>query len=158
MLGTFSTMSPGDLAHVIQTALTPVFLLASIATLLNVFSTRLGRVADQVDSLAEKVEQAGQAKASHLVLRLAYLRRRSLLLDAAVVLGTAGGGFIGLSVLALFVGALRDGTAAWILYVCFGIAVLCTITALACFLLEALMAGRGLRIEVADQQREAASK
>lgn len=158
MFGTFGTVAPGDLARIIQTALTPVFLLASIATLLNVFSTRLGRVADQVDALAEKVEQAGQAKAGQLFLRLAYLRRRSLLLDAAVVLATTGGGFIGISVLALFVGALRDVATAWILYACFGIAVLCTIAALGAFLTEALMAGRGVRIEVADQQREAARK
>ncbi|MGH7046423.1 MAG: hypothetical protein ACREE2_08540 [Stellaceae bacterium] len=30
-------------AHIIQLALTPVFLLSGIATLLNVFSTRLAR-------------------------------------------------------------------------------------------------------------------
>src|SRR4051812_512761 len=35
-------------AHIIQAALMPVFLLSGIATLLNVFSTRLARVADQV--------------------------------------------------------------------------------------------------------------
>src|SRR5690242_11924667 len=35
-------------AHVIQVALTPIFLLSGIATLLNVFATRLARVADLV--------------------------------------------------------------------------------------------------------------
>jgi hypothetical protein len=36
-----------DIAHIIQVALTPVFLVSGIATLLNVFSTRLSRVADR---------------------------------------------------------------------------------------------------------------
>ena len=37
----------GSVVHIIQVSLTPVFLLSGIATLLNVFSTRLARVADQ---------------------------------------------------------------------------------------------------------------
>lgn len=39
-------------AHVVQLALTPIFLLSGVAALLNVFSTRLGRISDQVDKLA----------------------------------------------------------------------------------------------------------
>ena len=46
------------IAHVIQIALTPVFLFSGIATLLNVLSTRLGRVADRVDSVSERLERA----------------------------------------------------------------------------------------------------
>ena len=45
-----------DVAHLIQVALTPVFLLTGIGTLINVFSTRLARVADQVDRIAKAVE------------------------------------------------------------------------------------------------------
>jgi hypothetical protein len=41
-------------AHVIQVALTPIFLLSGIATLLNVFSTRLARVADRVDQITSE--------------------------------------------------------------------------------------------------------
>src|SRR5205807_7071170 len=53
-------------AHIIQVALTPVFLLSGIATLLNVFSTRLARVADQVDAVSKVLEGAdrGDAKRS----------------------------------------------------------------------------------------------
>ena len=45
-----------NVTHVIQVALTPIFLLSGIAALLNVFSTRLGRVADRVDQLATKLQ------------------------------------------------------------------------------------------------------
>jgi hypothetical protein len=44
-----------SVAHVIQVALTPVFLLSGIASLLGVLSTRLARVADRVDALADQL-------------------------------------------------------------------------------------------------------
>lgn len=50
-----------SVAHVIQVALTPVFLLSGIASLLGVLSTRLARVADRVDALAEQLESGGQS-------------------------------------------------------------------------------------------------
>ena len=41
-------LDPGDavdsVAHIVQVALTPVFLLSGVGTLLNVFNTRLSRV------------------------------------------------------------------------------------------------------------------
>src|SRR5262245_63388764 len=43
---------------VIQLALTPVFLLTAVAALLNVFSTRLGRVADRVDLLSADLQRS----------------------------------------------------------------------------------------------------
>ena len=48
-----------SVAHVIQVALTPVFLLSGIASLLGVLSARLARVADRVDALAEQLEGDG---------------------------------------------------------------------------------------------------
>src|SRR5271163_3768678 len=80
-----------NIAHVIQVALTPVFLLSGIASLLSVFSTRLARVADRVDALSEKLEEADMTERARLQERLTYLRRRSHVLDAAVMLGTLGG-------------------------------------------------------------------
>ena len=80
--------SVDSVAHVIQVALTPVFLLSAIASLLGVLSTRLARVADRVDALAEQLETGGPVDGGRLRLRLAYLRRRSHVLDAAVMMGT----------------------------------------------------------------------
>jgi hypothetical protein len=143
-LGMFSLE---DLTHIIQVALTPVFLLSAIAALLNVFSTRLGRVADRVDEVSAQLESATKDDASRLPAQLKYLQRRSIALDIAVVLATLGGAATSGSALALFVGALRDQTAGSMLFALFGLALLCTIGALAAFLIEVLMAGRGLRAE-----------
>src|SRR5260370_3765964 len=59
MFGIDNTGSALDtIAHIIQVALTPVFLLSGIATLLNVFSTLLARVADQVDAASKALDGA----------------------------------------------------------------------------------------------------
>ncbi|WP_336488997.1 DUF2721 domain-containing protein [Methylobacterium nigriterrae] len=143
-------------AHIIQVALAPAFLLSALATLLNVFSTRLGRVADKVDAAARSLEGADPAEAARLSRYLTYLRRRSFILDAAVVLASLGGVMTGIAVLTLFVGALRDNTIATVLFGCFGAALVCTVGAIGAFLTEILLAGRGVRIEVARQQDQAA--
>ncbi len=139
-------------AHIIQLALTPVFLLSGIASLLGVFSTRLGRVADQLDGLADLIERAEPGDRPRLKAKLDFLRRRSVALDAAVVLGALGGAMTCAAVLTLFVGALRDARVATMLFGLFGGATACTICALASFGSEMLLAGRGLRTEVAHQE------
>src|SRR3984893_14616120 len=59
MPGTIDPILPlGMVAHIIQVTPTPVFLLSGIATLLNVFSTRLARVADRVDQITKGIEVA----------------------------------------------------------------------------------------------------
>src|SRR3954452_18945823 len=78
-------------AHIIQAALTPVFLLSGIATLLNVFSTRLARVADQVDSVSRSLAMADAAESLLLARRLSKLHLRSVALDTAVILAAVGG-------------------------------------------------------------------
>ncbi len=131
-------------AHVIQVALTPVFLLSGIATLLNVFSTRLARVADLI---TKAVEGSGGDETAAVTAQFARLRRRSLALDTAVVLAAVAGALTCVSVLTLFVGALKDATVASVLFTTFGLAVICTIAAIGAFAVEMLIAGSGMRAE-----------
>jgi hypothetical protein len=142
-------------AHIIQVALTPVFLLSGIATLLNVFSARLARVADRVDAVAKALDGADPGQARILSARLAHLHRRSLALDVAVVLGAIGGAATCGAVLALFVGALRERTVASVLFALFGFAVLCARGAIVAFTVEMLMASTGIRDEAAEGRRAA---
>ncbi|MBV8334081.1 MAG: DUF2721 domain-containing protein [Alphaproteobacteria bacterium] len=158
MPGSFNPVTTLDLvAHIIQVALTPVFLLSGIATLLNVFSTRLARVADRVEQISKEIEGADPGEdVDDLAAQLLHLRRRSIALDIAVVLAAIGGAATCGSVLTLFVGALRDATVASVLFTTFGVAVACTIGAIAAYTTEMLMAGSGVRAEVAAQRRSAA--
>jgi hypothetical protein len=145
--------SVDSVAHVIQVALTPVFLLSGIASLLGVLSTRLGRVADRVDSLAERLETAEPAQRSRLEARLTYLRRRSHILDAAVMMATLGGIATSSAAMLLFVGTLRDQTGIS-LFVAFGFALLFTMGALVAFLTEMLLASRGIRDLAASASKD----
>jgi hypothetical protein len=126
-------------ARVVQLALTPIFLLAGLATLLNVFTVRLGRVADRVDLLAR------QADTHREQLRL--LQARSVALDVAVVLGAIAGGLTCGAAITLFLGALRHSGPAWLLFGLFGGALVCATAALAAFCYETLLSGRSVREE-----------
>lgn len=153
MLGSIDPTSPPEVvAHIIQVALAPVFLLTGIATLLNVFSNRLARVADRVDQLTSLIEDADKAKAMSLAAQLARLRRRSVALDVAVVLGALGAAATCASVLTLLVGALKNATVASVLFTTFALAVLCTLGAIAAFAAEMLMTSSGFRAEVAGRE------
>jgi hypothetical protein len=126
-------------AHVVQLALTPVFLLSGIAALLNVFAARLGRVADQTDRLSSEPRSPTRDR------RLRLLRFRSTCLDWAVVLAALGGAATCGAVLTLFLGEIRVSAAAETLFACFGVAIVLTTFALTAFVIEMLMAANGIR-------------
>lgn len=142
-------------AHVVQIALTPVFLLSGVATLLNVFGARLARVADQADRVSDLLAEADAAERARLGLRLDRLHVRSLALDVAVVLAALGGVATCGAVLTLFVGALRDSTVASLLFGLFGAAILCTLCALVAFGFEMLLASSAVRDRIAERRADA---
>jgi Protein of unknown function (DUF2721) len=141
-------------AHIIQLALTPIFLLSGIAALLNVFATRLARVADRVEQIAKEMEGAEPERVAVLAVQLARLRRQSLALDVAVVLAALGAAATCASVLTLFVGAIRNAYVASALFATFAGAVICTIGAIIAYTAEMLMTGVGVRAQVAARREE----
>ncbi|HTV87406.1 MAG TPA: DUF2721 domain-containing protein [Stellaceae bacterium] len=156
----FGTVAPtgsalDTIVHIIQVSLTPIFLLSGIATLLNVFSARLARVADQVDAVADALAGAAPQDAETLSAQLVRLHRRSVALDFAVVLGAVGGAATCGAVLTLFVGAVRAATAASVLFLLFGLAVVCALGAIIAYTAEMLMAGAGIRVDAARGRRAA---
>jgi Protein of unknown function (DUF2721) len=155
-MGSLSGDVPLDsIAHIIQTALAPVFLLTGLATLLNVLSTRLGRVNDhtrRVAALLDEAPPSGKA-VEVLTVRLARLRRRSAVLVAAMVAGALAGTSTCVAILMLFVGALRDRGAASVLFASFGLAVACTTGSLLALLVETMLSWRGLSLEAAPRGR-----
>jgi hypothetical protein len=135
-----NVMSLEEAAHVVQLALTPVFLLSGIAALLNVFATRLARVADQTYALSGETADPEERER-----RLRVLRTRSHALDIAVVLAALGGVATCCTVLLLFLGEVLGRGAATTLFITFGGAVVFTMGALAAYVVEMLLAARGLR-------------
>lgn len=140
-------------AHIVQLALTPIFLLTGVAQLLNVCTTRLGRVADRVDLLTRDPD-------GH-VRQLKRLRLRSRILDVAVVLAALAGGLTCCAALTLFFAALRNAGAGSILLGLFGAALICAIGALTAFSVETILSGQSVREQAetgADRAEAESSK
>jgi hypothetical protein len=140
-------------ARVIQMSLTPVFLLTGLATLLNVFSTRLARVASRADQMIKELAQAEAAAAATLRDQLAALRRRSLALDIAVILVAVAGAATCITVLLLFLGGVAGGVVGQALLWLFALAITCALGAIAAYATEMLMAGTGIRAELIRSSR-----
>jgi hypothetical protein len=145
-------MDVGDavdsVAHVIQVALTPVFLLSGIGTLLNVFNTRLSRLSDHTLHISEMLSnEQDAAKQALLITHLIRLKRRRLVLDSSVALGALGGSATCGAAFVLFLGSMRDTAIALWLFWLFGVALGCTVCALMAFLLDSILAWHGMHRE-----------
>ncbi|QHI96166.1 DUF2721 domain-containing protein [Aristophania vespae] len=151
-------------AHLIQVALTPVFMLSGIGTLINVFNTRLSRVSDHLEDISKRLASPpseGQEPdpyftPARLKVHQARLRRRIFVLDIAIILNGCGGAFTCGSAIALFLGSIRDSvTSTWLIFL-FGAALSCTVAALTAFLIDTLLSWHGLKHDREDilQKRE----
>jgi hypothetical protein len=148
-----SSIDPGSqtemTAHIIQIALTPVFLLSGIATLLGVFSNRLARVADRVDQLNQNNQLESHTSASELT----RLHHRSVALDCAVVLGAMAAAATCSSALTLLLGTLKSATIDNFLFATFSAALLFSLGAIGCFTVEMLMTTVGVRNQLAPRRQ-----
>ena len=142
-----------SVAHIIQTALTPVFLLTGLATLLNVFSTRLARVTAKADQTVKDLTGADTDAAPMLRDQLVSLRRRTLSLDAAVILTGVAGAATCTTVLLLFLGAFAGNATDLALLWAFGAAIVCALGAIVAYAAEMLIAGTGIRAELVHRGR-----
>lgn|GEM_PF-323054 len=133
--------------HLIQVALTPVFLLSGVAALLSLFATRLGRVADHIDQLLGEARTCEPERKEAIGLDVIELHRRSHLLDTAVVLGAlAATATCGAIIMLFFGNLLKADAAAGLLIILFGLAIFLTAGAIVAFGSEMLMSSRSSRL------------
>jgi CBS domain containing-hemolysin-like protein len=151
--------NPVDIAHLIQVALTPIFLISAIGVTLNVLTNRLARIVDRARALEDRASHL-QDPADGRTLRasLAVLERRARYINAAITLITLSALFIALVVVMLFVNAfVRWNLAAFI--ACMFILSMATLAAaLLAFLIEVRIATVTLRIGIEEVSREEVSR
>ncbi|HEV8724670.1 MAG TPA: DUF2721 domain-containing protein [Candidatus Binatia bacterium] len=75
-------------AHAIQLAVAPVFLLSGIGAILAVMTNRLGRIIDRARVLEEKLDGASAGILASLRADLGILSRRAKLISRAITLCT----------------------------------------------------------------------
>lgn len=91
------------IAQTIQLALTPVFMLVAIGNIMNILSTRLGRVVDRSRDLQARHSETSGAEHDIVVSEIRLVDRRIKLIGRALLLLVASGLIIGLTVGLLFV-------------------------------------------------------
>jgi hypothetical protein len=97
-----------DIAHVIQLAVAPVFLLTGIGAMLSVLSHRISRVVDRARVLEERLAKADKDQAMAIHVELGTLARRARLVNTAITLCAACALLVCTVVALLFVGAFMN--------------------------------------------------
>jgi CBS domain containing-hemolysin-like protein len=143
-----------DIAHLIQVALTPIFLISAIGVTLNVLTSRLARIVDRARAMENEARQTDSRNPRDLHAALRILERRARYINAAITLITISALFIALVVVMLFVNAfLRWDLSAFIASM-FILSMLALAAALLSFLIEVRIATTTLRIGIEAAARQ----
>jgi hypothetical protein len=134
------------IAHVIQLAVAPVFLLSGVGVIITVLTNRLGRIVDRARALEEKFPHIDPAAEAELDARLAVLARRSRMVNLALTLATTCALLICMVIVALFTGGLFRVDLSGLIGALFVAAMLAFIGALVSFLREIFLATGTVRI------------
>jgi hypothetical protein len=133
-------------AHVIQLAVAPVFLLSGVGVTLTVLTNRLARVVDRARMVEKLAAQAQPTELPGLQENLRVLARRARLMNRAITLCTICALLVSLVVVALFVSSFTTFPLAVPIAGLFIIGMLSFIAALLTFLREVFVAINSLKI------------
>ncbi len=93
----------GDVSHIIQLAIAPVFLLTGVGTKLTVLTNRLGRIIDRSRVLEDRMLPQGLIDPVDRA-EINVLYKRGHLINRAITLSTACGLLVCLVIATLFIG------------------------------------------------------
>ena len=144
-----------DIAHLIQIALTPIFLISAIGVTLNVLTSRLARIVDrarQMEAILRACANSQDGQEMHESLGI--LARRSRYINSAITLITLSALFISLVVVMLFVNAFLRWDLSVFIASMFILSMLSLAAALTAFLIEVRIATRTLRIGIEAASRQ----
>ena len=139
------TTELGDITHVIQLAIAPVFVLTAVCTLLAVLSGRLATAVDRRRILLVRLPGLDAATAGTANGELDYLDRRVNLIYAAIALAVLAALLICLLIAFAFVAAFAGVERVQMIAVFFVLAMLALIGSLGSFLREIFLAVHSIR-------------
>jgi hypothetical protein len=134
------------IAHVIQLAVAPVFLLAGVGALLNVMTNRLGRIIDRARRVEGEWPEMGDDGREPARKELRILERRAHCASWAINLCTFAALLVCALVAALFIDAFFGTNLKWLVGAFFVGAMVALIGGLTAFLVEVYIATHMLRI------------
>ena len=125
-----------DITHVIQLSVAPVFLLTSIATMINAMNTRLSRIVDRRRVVIERRKSSDQAQNTESDLELTTLSRRSYPSYLGILFAVLSALLICLVMIGAFIGALISVDLSKAVAIVFILALSAVVVALGLFLRE----------------------
>jgi len=134
-----------DVAHVIQTALAPVFLISGVGVMLGVLTNRLARIVDRARVWEAEAEKETE-RAADLEERLQVLARRARYISTAITMCAVSALLIALVVVALFANAFLAVNLGGLIAILFVAAMLALTGAFLVFLIEVRIATAAIRI------------
>ncbi len=134
------------IAHQIQLAVAPVFLLAGVAGMINVLAHRLARVVDRSRQLEAEPPDRHEAVRKLWFAELAILDRRMRVVNWSLSFCTASALLVCVVVAILFVAGLAEFAFAQLIAILFVLAMLLLIAGLILFLYEVRLAMAALKI------------
>ena len=129
-----------EIAHVIQLAIAPVFLLTAVGTIIAVLTNRLSRVIDRIRVLEERLALIDAAQLQRANDELELLARRMRLIYIAVASAVFCALFVGLLIVLAFIDAFMSINLAKMVGLMFVLAMFAFIFALVVFLREIFLA------------------
>ena len=109
----------GDISHIIQLSIAPVFLLTGVGTKLAVLTNRLARIIDRSRVLEDRLGVSGGAGFAEAHSELLTLYRRAHLINRAITLSTCCGLLVCVVIAALFIGDALNLALAKFIALCF---------------------------------------
>jgi ABC-type multidrug transport system fused ATPase/permease subunit len=130
-----------DIVHLIQLAVAPVFLLAGVAGLLNVFTSRLTRVIDKLEKIDNLVHEQEDNNLNYVQPKSMLKRREFLVMrlentNLAIFFCTATGLMVAMVIMSVFLSALLSFDSGIFISILFVLAMIFLVTALVLFLRE----------------------
>jgi hypothetical protein len=142
------------IAHVIQLAIAPVFLLTGIASLLGVMANRLARVIDRARDIEEKLAGLEGDAAARAQRQLSVLGQRARLASWAINFCTTAALLICADIATLFIDAFVGTQLRWLVGALFILTMIAVIGGLVSFLREVYLATHTLSIGRSRQKKQ----
>ncbi len=136
----FPQLNITDVAHVIQLAIAPVFLLNAVAALIGVLTSRLGRVVDRLRFFEDRDTPFAPEDLLRAQAECARLARRLRLIYVAMTFEVFCALFVGLLIIVAFFDAFVTANLSRTIAVLFAMAMMAFIGGLVMFLREIFLA------------------
>ncbi|MBD62791.1 MAG: hypothetical protein CMD68_01770 [Gammaproteobacteria bacterium] len=133
------------ISQIMQSAVTPVFLLAGIGALLNVMTGRLGRIIDRLRYLQSILEKINSDDKDIILLNRKRLIFRTRFINTSIFFCTLSGLIVCIVIGALFVGGIYQISLDGFISFAFILCMLCLILSLIFLIYEILFATRTSR-------------